>query len=77
MDANTKPIRAVIQGGVAILDSGNKLTDGTIVEIRPILGPIVELLPEDREEFAFWEKLSDDAWQKFLQWERENPNDAG
>lgn len=72
MNATAKPIRAVIQDGVAILDAGNNLADGTIVEITPIVGPIVEMLPEDREEFAFWERLSDDAWQKFLEWEREN-----
>jgi predicted DNA-binding antitoxin AbrB/MazE fold protein len=69
-------IRAIFKNGVAVPETSVDVPDGTEVGIilpGPNSGTVAELTPEFREEFKFWEDLSADAWEKFLEWERETP----
>jgi hypothetical protein len=69
-------IRGVIRGGVAVLESGEAIPDGTVVDVvvrEKKLGPVMEMTAEEREEYEGWERLSAEAWQKFLEWEKEQP----
>jgi hypothetical protein len=69
-------LNAIFKDGVAVPESNAKIPDGTRVEMvvpEKQLGPIVEMTAEEREEFAFWENVSNQGWQKFLDWEREAP----
>ena len=67
-------VKATFKDGLAVPDSKLFVPDGTAVEIvvpEPIVADIVEIPPELKAEFQFWEDLSADAWEKFLEWERE------
>ncbi len=66
-------IKAKFIDGVAAPESSVNVPDGSLVGIivPETLGPIVEAPPELKEEFEFWQNLSADAWEKFLEWERE------
>jgi len=67
-------VKARFKDGVAIPEPGINIPDGTLVGIivpETLAGDVVEIPPELKEEFKFWEDVSADAWEKFLEWERE------
>jgi hypothetical protein len=69
-------IRAVIQNGVAVLEEGAKLPDGTRVELvicdeQP--AHVMEMTEEERAEYEQWDRLSQEAWDLIEQMEREKP----
>ncbi len=67
-------IRARFKDGVAVPESIVNVPDGTEVGIifpEPKANAVEEITPEIRDEFKFWDDLSTNAWQKFLEWEQE------
>ncbi len=40
-------------------------------------GDEIKVPAELKEESKFWEDVSADAWEKFLEWEREAPTESG
>jgi hypothetical protein len=68
MAAERRVIGGVVRGGVIVPEGEAELPEGMRVEIvlRPGSFP-----PELREEFAAWERASDDAWGMITQWEEE------
>ncbi|HET6572843.1 MAG TPA: hypothetical protein VFG68_04515 [Fimbriiglobus sp.] len=74
MGENVTHFRGVVRNGVIVPDAGVTIPEGTEVEfvIRPL-----EFTPEERAEFAGWEKLGDEAWDMIDQWEKEDGHAAG
>lgn len=65
-------IRATIKGGVAVPESNFDLPEGTEVGIivpEKRDGSVAGISPEFKDEFQYWENLSADAWERFLEWE--------
>jgi hypothetical protein len=69
MSAKPPVLKGVVRGGVVVLESPTALPDGTEVEITVLPIPFT---PEEAEEFADWEKLSDEAWGMIDEWEKED-----
>ena len=63
--------RGVVRNGVIVFDNPRvALADGTEVQVK--VRPH-EFTPEERAEFAGWEKLGDEAWAMIDEWEKEGP----
>jgi hypothetical protein len=52
-------LRGVVRGGVIVLENPASLPEGTEVTVTV---PASEIPAELREEFAAWERASDEAW---------------
>jgi hypothetical protein len=61
-------IHGVVRGGVIVPDTQLALPEGTEVEIMFIP---TELPQELQEEFAAWDRASDEAWALLETWEQE------
>jgi hypothetical protein len=66
--------RGVVRNGVIVPDPGVSLPEGAEIDCRVM--PL-EFTPEERAEFAGWEKLGDEAWAMIDEWEKEDENAAG
>lgn len=67
MRAERMKIHGIIRNGVIVPDSQFTLPEGAEVEISFLL---TELPQELKEEFAAWNRLSDDAWKMIDDLER-------
>jgi hypothetical protein len=62
-------LRGVVRGGVIVLEAPAVLPEGTEVTV---VAPAAEVPAELREEFAAWERASDEAWAMIEDWERQD-----
>ena len=65
-------IRARFKDGVAVPDAPVSVPDGTevgIIVAEQKGNGTMMATPELQDEFRYWESLSADAWEKFLEWE--------
>ena len=60
-------VHGVVRGGVVVPDSHVTLPEGTEVEISFLS---TELPQELQDEFAAWDRASDDAWALMEVWEQ-------
>lgn len=68
MSATAVRLRGVVRNGVIVPVNGVALVEGAEVEFEVLPLPFS---PKEREEFAPWEAMGDDAWAMIDEWERE------
>jgi hypothetical protein len=68
MSGERRVLMGVIKNGVVVPRGGPPLPEGVEVEITL---PVSAIPPELRAEFDAWERLSDEAWGRIDEWERE------
>lgn len=60
-------IPGIVKNGLVVPKSGRRLPDGAHVEI---VIACAELTDEFDDDFALWERASDEAWDSIAEWER-------
>ncbi len=66
-------LRGTVKNGVIVPEEGIHLPEGMLVKF---IVQTLEFTPEEREEFAGWEQLGDEAWAMIDEWEEEDAHRA-